>query len=66
MWFNTTVVNNVPTIAAESSDVTSESEMKDLSNDQDSFEVDYYKTNKNERYYVQDPTKNVMMVIISN
>ena len=66
MCFTTTVVNNVPTIAAESSDVASESEMQDFSNDQYSFEVDYYKTNKNERYYVQDPTKNVMMVIIPN
>ena len=66
MCFTTTVVNNVPTIAAESSYVTSESEMKDLSNDQDYFEIDYSKTNKNERYYVQDPTKIVMMVIISN
>ena len=31
--------------------------MDDFSNDQDSVEVDYSKTNNNERSYVQDPIK---------
>ena len=43
MFFATTVLNSVPTIAAESSDVSSESERYDLSNDQDSVEADYSK-----------------------
>ena len=58
MFFTTTVVNSVSTIADESSDVASESAMDDLSNDQDYVEVDYPKKNKNEISSVQDPIKN--------
>ena len=64
MFFTTTVINSVSTIVAESSDVASSEAMKDLSNDQDFFEVDYFKTNKNERYSVKYPITNVMMVMI--
>ena len=55
MFFTTAVLNTVSTIAAESSDVASAAAMDDFSDDQDSVEVDYSKTKKNERYYVQDP-----------
>ena len=58
MFFTTTVVNSVSTIVAESSDVASAAAMNDLSNDQDSVEVDYSKKNKNEISSVQDPIKN--------
>ena len=54
MFFTTTVVNIVSTIATESSDFASAAAMNDLSNYQESVEVDYPKTNKNERSYVQD------------
>ena len=57
MFFTTTVLNSVSTIAAESSDVTSAAATDDLYYDQDSVEVDYSKTNKNEIYSVQDPIK---------
>ena len=63
-WNKSNVVNSVSTIAAESSDVASEVSMHDLSNYQDSVEVDYSKTNKNESSSVQDPIKNVMMIMI--
>ena len=64
MFFITTVLNSVSTIAAESSDVASASATDDFSNNKESVEVDYYKTNKNERCSVQDPIKNAMMVMI--
>ena len=54
MFFITTVLNSVSTIAVESSDVASAAAKDDLSNDQDSVEEDYPKTNKNERSSVQD------------
>ena len=57
MFFTTTVVNSVSTIAAESSDVASAAAMNDLSNDQDFVEVDDSKTNNNERTSVQYPIK---------
>ena len=57
MFFTTTVVNIVSTIASESSDVASAAAMNDFSNDQDSVDVDNSKTNKNERSSVQDPIK---------
>ena len=57
MFFTTTAVNSVSTIAAESSDISSSAEMDDLSNDKEYIEVDYYKTNKNERYSVKYPIK---------
>ena len=57
MFFTTTVVNIVSTIADESSDVASAAEIDDLSNDQDSVDVDYSKTKKNYRASVQDPIK---------
>ena len=57
MFFTTTAVNSVSTIAAESSDVASSEAMDDFYNDQDSVELDYSKTNNNERYFVQDPIK---------
>ena len=66
MFFTTTVVNIVSTIASESSDVASAAAMNDLFDYQYSVEVDDSKTNNNERSSVQDPIKNVMMVIISN
>ena len=37
--------------------LASAAEMNDFFNDQDSVEVDYSKTNKNERSSVQDPIK---------
>ena len=43
MFFTTTVVLSVSTTADESSDVSSTAAMDDLSNDQESFEVDYFK-----------------------
>ena len=55
MFFTTTVVNIVSTIAAESSDVASAAATDGLSNDQDSVEVYYPKTKKNEKYSMQDP-----------
>ena len=55
MFFTTSVLNNVSTIATESSDVASAAAMDDFSNDQDSVEVEYSKTKKNERSSVQDP-----------
>ena len=42
-WNKSNIVNSVSTIAAESSDVASAAAMNDLSNDQDSVEVDYSK-----------------------
>ena len=57
MLFTTTVLNSVSTISAESSDVDSEVVIDDLSNDQDSVDVDYSKTNNNERSSVQDLIK---------
>ena len=57
MLFTTTALNSVSTIAAESSDFTSEAAMCYLSNDQDYVELYYSKTNKNERYSVQGPIK---------
>ena len=55
MFFTTTVLNSVSTIAAEFSDVDSAAAMDYLSNDQDSFEVDYSQKKKNGRSSVQDP-----------
>ena len=55
MLFTTTVVNSVSNIADESSDVASSTVMDDLSNYQDSVEVDYSKTNKNARSSVKYP-----------
>ena len=57
MFFATTIINSVSTIAAGSSDVASAAATNDLSNDQESVWVDYSKINKNERSYVQDPIK---------
>ena len=57
MFFTTTVVNSVSTIAAESSDVASSAAMNDLSNDQDSVEIYDPQKNKNERSSVQDTIK---------
>ena len=57
MFFTTTVVLSVSTTADESSDVSSTAAMDDLSNDQYSIQVDYSKTNKNDRSPVQDPIK---------
>ena len=54
MFFTTTVVNIVSTIATESSDFASAAEMDDLSNYQDSIKVYYSKTNNNERSSVKD------------
>ena len=54
IFFTIAVINSVSTIAAESSYVASASATDDLSNDKDSVEVDYSKTKKDERYYVQD------------
>ena len=70
MFFTTTVVNIVSTIASESSDVSSAAAMNDLSNDKDSVEVDDSKTNKNERSSVQYPIKecnygNYIQIIIT-
>ena len=64
MFFTTAVLNTVSTIAAESSDDASAAATGDFSNDKYSVEVDYPKTEKNERSSVQDPIKNVMMVTI--
>ena len=58
MFFTTTVVNIVSTIAAESSDVASAAAINDLSNDQDYVEVYDSKTNNNEISSVQYPIKN--------
>ena len=55
MFFTTAVLNNVSTIAAESSYVTSAVATDYFSNYQDSVEVDYSQTKNNERYSVQDP-----------
>ena len=55
MFFTTTVLNIVSTIAAESSDVDSALEKNDLSNDKDYVEVDYYKTKNNDISSMQDP-----------
>ena len=57
MFFTNNVINIVSTIADESSDVASAAAIDDLSNDQDSVDVDYSKTNKNERSSVQYPIK---------
>ena len=57
MFFTTTVVNSVSTIAAESSDIDSAAAMNYLFNDQDSVEVDDSQKNKNEISSVQDPIK---------
>ena len=57
MLFTSTVVNIVSAIAAESSYVALAEAMDDLSKDQDSVEVYYYKTNKNERSSVKYPIK---------
>ena len=57
MCFTTIVINSVSTISAESPDVASESAINYFSNDQDYIEVDCSKTNKNERYSMQDPIK---------
>ena len=57
MFFTTTVVNIVSTIAAESTYVDSSAAMNDLFSDQDSVEVDDSKTNKNEIFSVKDPIK---------
>ena len=43
MLFTTTALNSVSTIAAESSDVTSEAEIDNFSNDQDYVELYYSK-----------------------
>ena len=43
MFFTTTVLNSVSTIAAEPSDVYSSAAMDDFYKGQDSVEVDYYK-----------------------
>ena len=64
MFFTTAVINTVLTISYESADVASAAAADDFSNDQDSVEVYYYKTNKNERFYVQDPIKDLIMVTI--
>ena len=66
MLFTTTVLNSVSTIGAESSDVASEAAIDDFSNDQDYVEVDYFKTNHNYRYSVQDPIKILMILMIHN
>ena len=55
MFFTTTVLNIVSTIAAESSDVDSALETNDLSNDKDYVEVDYHKTKNNDISSMQDP-----------
>ena len=55
MFLTTAVLNTVSTIAAESSDVASEAATDVFYNDQDSVEVGYYKTKKNDRSSVQDP-----------
>ena len=55
MFFTTAFLNTVSTIAAESSDVASASSTDAFSNDQDSVEVEYYKTKQNERSSLQDP-----------
>ena len=57
MFFTTTVLNRVSTIAAESSDAASESATDDLFNDQEYVEVYYSKKNMNEISSVQDPIK---------
>ena len=57
MFFMTTVINSVSTIVSESSDVFSATATDYFSNYQDYVEVDYSKTNNNERSYVQDPIK---------
>ena len=64
MFFTTAVINTVLTISYESADVASAAAADDFSNDQDSVEVYYYKTNKNERFSVQDPIKDLIMVTI--
>ena len=55
MFFATTVINSVSTIASEFSDFASAAAMNDVSNYQDSIEVYYSKTKNNERSSVQDP-----------
>ena len=54
MFFTTTVINIISTIAAESPDVASAEATYDFSNDQESVEGDYSKTNNIKRSSVQD------------
>ena len=55
MFFTTTVINSILTIAAEPLDVALSEATDNLSNDQEYVELDHYKTNNNERSSVQDP-----------
>ena len=57
MFFTTTVLNRVSTIAAESPDTASESATDDLFNDQEYVEVYYPPPKKNEISSVKDPIK---------
>ena len=57
MFFTATVLNGGSNIADESSDVASAAATDDFFNDQESVELDYYKTNNNKISSMQYPIK---------